>query len=114
MASILRTDIKVDFCPEGTTGLSLGFQPQVPIRKRPAPKVGGRTVASHLCRRSQTKRRAEHLAPLQGASCFGPFLGLKPQAESYSPFGTSLQKIKKQVENQTPYLSTFSKPHQGP
>jgi hypothetical protein len=36
--SILPTGVQIDFCPEGTTGLSPGFQPRVQI-KRPALKV---------------------------------------------------------------------------
>jgi hypothetical protein len=31
-ASKVWAGVKVDFCPEATTGLSLGFQPQVPIK----------------------------------------------------------------------------------
>jgi hypothetical protein len=39
------------------------------------------------------------LRPFRARRGLALFLGLKPQAESYSPFGTSLQKIKKQVED---------------
>jgi hypothetical protein len=28
----------IGLCPEGTTGLSLGFQPQVPVNKTPRPE----------------------------------------------------------------------------
>jgi hypothetical protein len=72
-------------CPEGTIGLSLGFQPQVPIKKRPAPKVAVealafgvgfprtaifpvRSICVRLCGRYLTHRWIKNLAPLQSAS----------------------------------------------
>ena len=46
------------------------------------------------------------LPPLQGGALLSGVLGLKPQAQSYSPFGT-----KNSIRSK--YLSTFSKPHQS-
>src|ERR1700683_2400077 len=53
-----------------------------------------------------TQIRNDFLPPLQGGSYCQCVLGLKPQAQSYSPFGTKNSA-------QPNYLSTFSKPHQG-
>jgi hypothetical protein len=112
---VQRTGIKVDFCPEGppaslcealragTIGLSLGFQPQVSIKCVSRPERAADAFPQVMGRR-QTNKGTKNLAPLQGASWLGIFLGLKPQAESYSPFGTK-------ISIQPKYLSTKSQPH---
>ena len=53
----------------------------------------------------QPGRKTPVYRHLQGGRPFHPYLGLKPQAQSYSPFGT-----KNSIRSK--YLSTFSKPHQ--
>jgi hypothetical protein len=115
VVSILWTGINEDFCPEGppaslrealragTIGLSLGFQPQVSIKYVPRPERAAEAFPRVMGRR-RTKNRTKNLAPLQGTSRVGAFLGLKPQAESYSPFGTK-------SSIQPKYTSTKSKPH---
>jgi hypothetical protein len=99
----MRTGIKVDFCPEGTIGFSLGFQPQVSIKWVSRPE-GAAEAFPLVVERRQTNNRTENLAPLQGALWVGVFLGLKPQAQSYRPFGTK-------SFIQPKYVSTKSKPH---
>src|SRR5258708_36982063 len=48
----------VEFCPEGTIGLSLGFQPQVPINKTPRPE-GAVEPERRVCRVDQMERRSQ-------------------------------------------------------
>jgi hypothetical protein len=105
VALILRTSAKVDFCPEGTIGVSLGFQPQVSIKYVSRPGRAAAEPFPQVMGYRQTNNRTKNPAPVQGASWAGVLLGLKPQAESYSPFGT-MSFI------QPKYLSTKSKSHQ--
>jgi hypothetical protein len=100
--SILWTGIKADFCPERTIGLSLGCQPQVSIKYVSRPERATEAFPQVMGRR-QINNRSKNLAPLQGASRVGVSLRLKPQAESYSPFGTKSSM-------QPKYSSTKSKP----
>ena len=86
VASILRTDVKAGFLSRRDNRTEPGVLTPGTDKKRSRPEGGGRTVVLDFCRRSQTKRRSEPLAPLQGASWLGLFLGLKPQEQSYSPF----------------------------
>jgi hypothetical protein len=102
VASILRTDVKAGFLSRRDNRTEPGVLTPGTDKKMSRPEGGGRTVVSDLCRRSQTKRRSEHLAPLQGASWVGLFLGLKPQAESYGPFRTSLSQKSKSSRKTKP------------
>ena len=70
--------------PEGMIGLSLGFQPQVPIKGASRPEGGGRNEAP----KTMTSIK-KILRPFRACRDWGIFLGLKPQAESYYPFGIS-------------------------
>ncbi len=54
----------VEFCPEGTIGLSLGFQPQVPINKTPRPE-GAVEPVRRVCRVDQWSADHKYLPPLQ-------------------------------------------------
>jgi hypothetical protein len=54
------------------------------------PRKGGRSVPSGCGGCGQTNNRTKNLAPLQGASWVGVSLGLKPQAQSFCPFGTEI------------------------
>ena len=85
VASILRTDVKAGFLSRRDNRTEPGVLTPGTNKKTSRPEGGGRTVVSDFCRRSQTKRRSEHLAPLQGASWLGPVPGVTPQAQSYSP-----------------------------
>jgi hypothetical protein len=70
--------------PEGMLGLSLGFQPQVLIKRASRPEGGGRNEAP-----KNTPSIKKTLRPFRACRDWGAFLGLKPQAESYYPFGIS-------------------------
>jgi hypothetical protein len=48
----------VELCPEGTAGLSLRFQSQVPINKTPRPE-GAVEPARRVCRVDQMDRRSQ-------------------------------------------------------
>ena len=95
MVSILRTDVKAGFLSRRDNRTEPGVLTPGTDKKTSRPEGGGRTVVSDLCRQSQTKRRSEHLAPFRAPPGLALFLGLKPQAESYSPFGTSLPQNQK-------------------
>jgi hypothetical protein len=62
--------------PKGVKGLSLGFQPQV--RQKECPALKGR----------QKARFSPKYIVRQNACSI---LGLKPQAESYYPFGVKME-----------------------
>jgi hypothetical protein len=64
-ASILRTDVKTGFLSRRDNRTEPGVLTPGTDKKTSRPEAGGRTVVSDLCRQSQTKRRSEHLAPLQ-------------------------------------------------
>ena len=65
VVSILRTDVKARFLSRRDNRTEPGALPQVPIRKRPAPKVAVEASSQICADVPQTKRRSEHLAPLQ-------------------------------------------------
>ena len=71
--------------PEGMTGLSLGFQPQVSIKKwiRPEGAVERDFALPNVG--PNLKRTA--CRPFRAGSRVGFVLGLKPQSESFYPFG---------------------------
>jgi hypothetical protein len=54
--------------------------------KRTPPQMGGRGLLATGASMNQAPNR--FLPPLQGGRLFDRYLGLKPQAQSYSPFGT--------------------------
>ena len=86
-------------------GLSLGFQPQELTKRTSRPEGGGRTEAP-----PNTASIKNILRPF-GARRDVVFLGLKPQAESYHPFGIKSDKPfggQDLLSN----LSTKSTPHQ--
>jgi hypothetical protein len=72
------------------------------VRKAPAWRVGdaeGAVESLPQIGKTRARRAAgpNYLPPLQGGSSLNVFLGLKPQAESCSPFGTknSLTPVRK-------------------
>ena len=79
----------VGLCTEGTIGLSPGFQPREHVHINVLP-VKGRKVFGE--RRSiwstPAQRRIGFYRPFGAGRFTNRHLGLKPQAESYSPFGT--------------------------
>jgi len=96
---ILRGNGAFRFCPKGAIGLSLGFQPQVPVKERIRPEGAVDRFSEH-----EPRRRAEcaprNLPPFSsfvphsrnyggqaGRARFFGYLGLKSQAEIYCPFG---------------------------
>jgi hypothetical protein len=100
VASILRTDVKAGFLSRRDNRTEPGVLTPGTDKKTSRPEGGGRTVVSDWCRRSQTKRRSEHLAPLQGASWFGAVPGVKtPGSVLWSLRDKSSPKIKKQAKN---------------
>jgi len=93
------TGAKVDFCPEGTQPgvLTPGIE-----KKCPAPKVAVEPLPETM---------EDVLKPTVDQNIFRPFrarlgscmfLGLKPQAESYCPFGTPFPKIQKAHQRRSP------------
>src|ERR1700722_3593629 len=107
VASILRTGVQLDFYPENKDLSRRDYRTQPGVLtpgtdiKDVRPESGGREVSALD---AEGDPQPIFCRPFRA----GPFcqcvLGLKPQAQSYSPFGTM---------NSTPpkYLSTFSKPH---
>jgi hypothetical protein len=84
----------VMLCPEGAVGLSPGFQPWEPTPKRRALK--GRQIEriNHTnagCRCNMSL--CSLLSPFQGEAFYCGFPGLKPWAESSSPFGAGFWAI---------------------
>jgi hypothetical protein len=75
------------FCPEGATGLSLGFQPQEPIKENPRPKGAVEAVPLSLYDCPNSCRPRNTFRPYRAGPIWDAFLGLKPQAESCRPFG---------------------------
>ena len=73
-------------CPEGTTGLSLGFNPRNQ-QKQDRPKGAEESFGIKTFQRFKCMRHGI-LRPFRAPRDIGLYLGLKPQAESYSPFGT--------------------------
>jgi hypothetical protein len=65
VVSILRTHVKAGFLSRRDNRTEPGVLTPGTDKKTSRPEAGGRTVVSDLCRQSQTKRRSEHLAPLQ-------------------------------------------------
>src|ERR1700760_928359 len=65
-----------EFYPVGMKGLSLGFQPQVRVKRSGRPE---RATESLTQMRMLTRRTADHrfLSPLQGESLFGRVPGVK-------------------------------------
>jgi hypothetical protein len=81
-------------CPEGAVGLSPGFQPWEPTPKRRALK--GRQIerTNHTnagCRCNMSIARSSR--PFRAKRFIDWFPGLKPWAESSSPFGAGLWAI---------------------
>jgi hypothetical protein len=83
------------FCPKGTEGLSLGFEPRFP-NKRLCSNGWTRNCDPGLSPQEIAHR---YLPPFQAGSRFLAFLGLKPQAESYCPFGTMSSTLTRRVVN---------------
>jgi hypothetical protein len=82
---VLRLDRTL--CPEGTIGLSLGFQPQGHAHPRRALK--GRQDFLFDCLFGDPHSLRERFCrPFRAGRLFDRYLGLKPQAQSCSPFGT--------------------------
>jgi hypothetical protein len=75
--------------------LTPGYYP-----KRTPPQRGGR--GSLATGASMNQARNRFLPPLQGGRLFDRYLGLKPQAESYSPVGTRI------TFHQSPFTSHLS------
>jgi hypothetical protein len=120
-------------CPEGTIGLSLGFQPQVPIKKRPAPKVAVealafgvgfprtaifpvRSICVRLCGRYLTHRWIKNLAPLQSASWAWADSGVETPSSvllSLRDKNHCLNLSGGTPPYRTKLLSGFSKPHRN-
>jgi hypothetical protein len=73
--------------PEGMTGLSLGFQPQLSIKKWIRPE-GARERDFALPNVEPNLTRTA-CRPFRAGSRVGFILGLKPQAQSFYPFGIS-------------------------
>jgi hypothetical protein len=72
-------------CPEGTIGLSLGFQPQDTFTIGPRPEGAAENLLRIPLGIQGGNAFYRHL---QGGRPFYPYPGLKPRAESCSPFGT--------------------------
>jgi hypothetical protein len=83
--SILRTGVQLDFCPEGTTALSPGVLTPGTDIKDVRPESGGREVSALDAERDP---QPIFCRPFKAGPYCQCVLGLKPQAQSYSPFGT--------------------------
>jgi hypothetical protein len=91
----MRTRGEPFFCPKGTEGLSLGIEPRFP-NKRLCSNGWTRNCDPGLSPQEIAHR---YLPPFQAGSRFLAFLGLKPQAESYCPFGTMSSTLTRRVVN---------------
>jgi len=82
----------VGLCPEGTIGLSPGLQPREHVHTMSRPEGGGRYLSSavHLVNPYHPTRR--FYRPFGAGRFINRYLGLKPQAESYSPYGTKADR----------------------
>ena len=81
-------------CPAGAPGLSLGFQPQESTPMRRALQGRQRTAETdggYICDRRSWAVRTWR--PFRARCGLGRFPGLKPRAESYSPFGARARSI---------------------
>ena len=118
VASILRAGVQLDFCPETKDLSRRDYRTQPGVLtpgtdiKDVRPEIGGREVSALDAERDLLK--SAYLSSNNPQPIFrrpfraGPYcqcvLGLKPQAQSCSPFGT-----KNSIGSK--YPSTFSKPH---
>ena len=86
-SSLSRRDLS-DFVPKGLKDSARGFNPwrRVHAKTRPegAEDIRDRRVVWTI----SAYRKRRFYRPLRGAHRFNRHLGLKPQAESFSPFGT--------------------------
>jgi hypothetical protein len=90
VASILRTDVKAGFLSRRDNRTEPGVLTPGTDKKTSRPEGGGRTVVSDFGDVPKQSVDQNILRPFRAPPGPALFLGLKPQAESYSPFGTSL------------------------
>ena len=65
--------------------LSLGFNPRCNVKEKPRPE--GAADELLLNSYSDDSARMDLFRPFRAGRYFGMHLGLKPQAESFNPFG---------------------------
>jgi hypothetical protein len=95
VASILRTDVKAGFLSRRDNRTEPGVLTPGTDKKTSRPEGGGRTVVSDFGDVPKQSVDQNILRPFRAPPGSALFLGLKPQAESYSPFGTSLPQNQK-------------------
>jgi hypothetical protein len=115
VASILRTDVKAGFLSRRDNRTEPGVLTPGTDKKTSRPEGGGRTVVSDFGDVPKQSADQNILRPFRAPPGLALFLGLKPQAQSYGPFGTSLpQKSKSRPKTKPdtcPYFRSHSKPH---
>jgi hypothetical protein len=108
VASMLRTRVQLDFCLENKDLSRRDYRTQPGVLtpgtdiKDVRPESGGREVFALDAERDPQQIFCR---PFRAGPYCQCVLGLKPQAQSYSPLGTK-------NSTQPKHLSTFSKPHQ--
>jgi len=101
-SSLSRSDLS-DLVPKGLQDSARGFNPwkRVHAETRPEGAEGIRDRSVVWTISAYRKRR--FYRPLRGGHRFNRHLGLKPQAQSFSPFGT---QNRGDLQSNTPFLRT--------
>ena len=95
-----RRDLS-DFVPKGLEDSARGFNPWKHVRPKTRPEVAEDIRDRRFVWSKSAQPRHRCYRPLWGGPFFNWHLGLKPQAESFSPFGT--QDLR-ELRSNTPVL----------
>ena len=87
LSRLSRRDLS-DFVPKGLQDSARGFNPWKHVHAKPRPEGADDIRDRRFVWSTSAHLRHRFYHPLRGGPFFNRHLGLKPQAESFSPFGT--------------------------
>ena len=95
-----RRDLS-DFVPKGRQDSARGFNPWKRVHAKTRPEGAEDIRDRRIVWTISAYRKRRFYRPLRGGHRFNRHLGLKPQAQSFSPFGT---RDRSELESNTPSL----------